>query len=152
MKDNFWKRLWTGQICSLSLFSCTQFLFFCGFLQDFLFPYFQQRDYVHRCIGRVLWHFFCCSVTRSCLSICDPHGLQHSRLPFPSLSPGVCSNSCPLSWWCHPIISFSLTSFSFCPQSFPAAGSFSWVTSGGQSIGVSVKSWIQLSNWTELKC
>ena len=152
MKDNFWKRLWTGQIYSLSPFSCIQFLFFCGFLQDFLFPYFQQRDYVHRCIGRVLWHFFCCSVTRSCLSICDPHGLQHSRLPFPSLSPGVCSNSCPLSWWCHPIISFSLTSFSFCPQSFPAAGSFSWVTSGGQSIGVSAKSWTQLSNWTELKC
>ena len=54
----------------------------------------------------------------------QPHGLQHTRLPCPSLSPGVCSNSCPLSWWDHPIISSSVTSFSFYPQSFPAAGSF----------------------------
>ena len=55
------------------------------------------------------------------------------------LSPGVCSNSCPLSWWCHPTISSSV-SFSSCPQSFPASGSFlmSWLfTSGGHSIGVS---------------
>ena len=47
-----------------------------------------------------------------------PHGLQHTRLPCPSLSPGVCSNSCPLSRWCHPTISSSITPFS-CPQSFP---------------------------------
>ena len=50
-----------------------------------------------------------------------PHGLQHTRLPCPSLSPGVCSNSCPLSQWCHPIISSSVTTFSSCPQSFPAS-------------------------------
>ena len=54
----------------------------------------------------------------------QPHGLQHTRLPCPSLSPGVCSNSFPLSWWGHPTISSSVTSFSFYPQSFPAAGSF----------------------------
>ena len=48
-----------------------------------------------------------------------PHGLQHARLPCPSLSPGVCSSSYPLYQWCHPTISSSITSFSSCPQSFP---------------------------------
>ena len=69
-----------------------------------------------------------------------PHGLQHTRLPCPLLSPGVCSNSCPLSWWCHPTISSSVTLFSSCPQSFPASGSFPmspFFASGGQSIGAS---------------
>ena len=69
-----------------------------------------------------------------------PHGLQYTRLPGPSISPRVCSNSCPLSQWCHPTISSSVTPFSSCPQSFPASGSFpmSWLfISGGQSIGVS---------------
>ena len=58
-----------------------------------------------------------------------PHGLQHTRLPCPSQSPWVCSNSCPLSWWCHPTISSSVTHFSSCPQSFSASGSFpmSWL-------------------------
>ena len=51
-----------------------------------------------------------------------PYGLQHA---CPSLSPGTCSNSCPLSQWSHPTISSSVASFSFCPQSFPASGSFS---------------------------
>ena len=53
-----------------------------------------------------------------------PRGLQHARLPCPSLSLGVCSNSCPLSQWCHPTISSSVIPFSSCPQSFPASGSF----------------------------
>ena len=69
-----------------------------------------------------------------------PHGLQHTRFPFPSPTPGVYSNSCPLSWWCHPAISSSVIPFSFCLQSFPASGSFQMsqlFTSGGQSIGVS---------------
>ena len=52
------------------------------------------------------------------------HGLQHSRLPCPSLSPRVCSNSCPSSRWCHPTISSSVNPFSSCLQSFPATGSF----------------------------
>ena len=68
-----------------------------------------------------------------------PHGLQHARLLCPSLSPRVCSNSCPLSQWCHPTISSSVTVFS-CPQSFPASGSFpmSWLfASGSQIIGAS---------------
>ena len=53
-----------------------------------------------------------------------PHGLQHSRPPCPSPIPGVYSNSCPLSWWCHPTISSSVIPFSFCLQSFLASGSF----------------------------
>ena len=51
-----------------------------------------------------------------------PHGLQHARLLCPSPSPGVCSNSCPLSPWCHPTISSSVVPF--CPQSFPTSVSF----------------------------
>ena len=69
-----------------------------------------------------------------------PHGLQHARFPCPSLSPRVCSNSCPLSRWCHPTISSSVAPFSSCPQSFPASGSFpvsQFFTSSGQSIGAS---------------
>ena len=52
------------------------------------------------------------------------HRLQHARLPCPSLSPGVCSNSCPLSQWCQPTISSSVTPFFYCPQSFSASESF----------------------------
>ena len=80
---------------------------------------------------------FSCSVVSDSLR---PHEQQHARLPCPSLSPGDCSNSCPLSWWCHPTISSSVLPFSSCPQSFPASGSFlmgQLFTSGGQSIGAS---------------
>ena len=69
-----------------------------------------------------------------------PHGLQHTRLPCPPLSPGVCSNSPPLSRWCHPTISSSATPFSSCPQSFPASEYFPvsrLFTSGGQNTGAS---------------
>ena len=67
-------------------------------------------------------------------------GLQHTRLPCPSLSPEVRSNSCPLSQWCHPTISSSVTPLLLLPSVFPASGSFpvSWLfASGGQSIGTS---------------
>ena len=69
-----------------------------------------------------------------------PHGLQHPRLPCPSLSPRVCSNSCPFSRLCHPTISSSVTPFSSWPQSFPASGSFPmspFFIAGGQSIAAS---------------
>ena len=69
-----------------------------------------------------------------------PHGLQHAKLPLPSQSPRVCSNSCPLSQWCHPTISSFVIPFSSCIYSFPASGSFlisQLFASGGQSIGVS---------------
>ena len=67
-----------------------------------------------------------------------PHGLQHTRLPCPSPTPVACSNSCPSSWWCHPIISSSVVPFTSCLQSLPALGSFPitpFFISGGQSIG-----------------
>ena len=51
------------------------------------------------------------------------HGLQHVHFSFLHHLPGVCSNSCPLSWWCHPTISSSVVSFSSCFQSFPTWGS-----------------------------
>ena len=69
-----------------------------------------------------------------------PHGLQHTRLPCPSLSPGVFSNSRPLSLWCHPTISSSVASFYPCHQSFPTSGSFPMsrlLESSGQRIGTS---------------
>ena len=86
-----------------------------------------------------LIHFplVCCySVAKLCPTL-RPHELQHTRLSCPSLSPGVCSKSCPLSRRRHLTISSSVVPFSSCPQSFPASGSFpvSWLfTSGGQSI------------------
>ena len=69
-----------------------------------------------------------------------PHESQHARPPSPSPTPGVYSNSCPLSQWCHPAISSSVVPFSSCPQALPASGSFQvsqLFTWGGQSIGVS---------------
>ena len=90
-----------------------------------------------------------------------PHGLQHARLPCPSLPPGVCSNSCPLSQWRHPTISSSVTPFSSCLQFFPASRPFPMnqlFTSGSQSIGASasasvlpmnIQGWFPLG-WTGL--
>ena len=88
----------------------------------------------------------------------QPHWLQHTRLPCPS-PPPVCSNSCPLSRWCHPIFSSSAVPFSTCPQSFPASGPFPMrrlFVSGGQSIVASatvlpmtIRDWFPLE-WTGL--
>ena len=90
-----------------------------------------------------------------------PHGLQHARLPCPSPIPRACSDSCPLSWWCHPTISSSVVPFFSHLQSFPALGSFpmsQFFTSGGQSIRVSasasvlpvnIQDWFPLG-WTGL--
>ena len=63
----------------------------------------------------------CCSVTRSCLTATPK--LRHTRLPCPSLPPRVCSNSCPLSQWCHPTMSSSVVPFSSCLQSFQRVSS-----------------------------
>ena len=91
-------------------------------------------------IGAIL---YISSVQFSCSIVSDslrPHESQHARPPCPSPTPGVYSNSCPSSQWCHPAISSSDVPFSSCPQSLPASDSFSmsqlfaW---GGQSAGVS---------------
>ena len=79
----------------------------------------------------------------------QPSGPQHTRLPCPSLSPGACSNSSPLSWWFHPTISSSVAPFSSCPQSFPASGFFPMsqlFTSCVQSIGASASTSVFLMN------
>ena len=94
------------------------------------------------------WAFLICSCHSwvsqfSHLVVADslrPHELQHARPPCPSPAPGVYSNSCPSSGWCHPTISSSVVPFSSHLQSFPALGSFQmsqFFASGGQSIGVS---------------
>ena len=88
-----------------------------GFLQMFSDP----------CKDLNCWCPLCntayCSVTKLCLTLLWPHGLQHARLPCPSLFPGVCSNTCALSRSGYPTISSSVTSSFFCPQSAPASGS-----------------------------
>ena len=101
------------------------------------------------------------SVQFSCSVMSDslwPHGLQHARPPCPSPTPGVYSNSCPLSQWCHPIISSSVVPFSSHLQLFPASGSFQmsqFFTSGGQSIGVSASASVlpmNIQDWFPLGC
>ena len=80
-----------------------------------------------------------------------PHGLQHTRSSCPSPTHGVYSNSCPLSWWCHPTTSFFVAPFSPCLQSFPASGSSlmsQFFTSGGQknwSFSFSISPWNEYS-------
>ena len=87
---------------------------------------------------RLLWlSLFSCSVVSDSSW---PHGLQHARLPCPLPSPETCSNSCPLSQWCHPTISSSVVHFSSCLQYFAVSGSLlmsQLFTSGGQIIGAS---------------
>ena len=86
----------------------------------------------------------------------QPHELQHAKLPCPSPTSGVYSNSCPSSRWCHPTISSSVVPFSSCLQSFPASVSFpvsQFFTSGGQSIEVSASTSvlpINIQNWFPL--
>ena len=105
---------------------------------------------------------FSCSVVSGSLR---HHGLQHARLPCLSLTPRACSNSCPLTWWCHPTILCSVIPFS-CLPSFPASGSFQmslFFTSGGQGIGAStsasvlplnIQDWfpLELTGWISLQC
>ena len=93
-------------------------------------------------IGRWILYYCatcCCSVTESWLTL-QTHERQHARLPCSSLSPRVCSNSCPLSQWCYPSISSFVTSFSSCLQSLNSSRVFSmsqFFVSGSQSIGAS---------------
>ena len=110
--------------------------------------------------GRMFGSFSFSSVAQLCLTICDPMKPQHARLPCPSPTPGVYSNSRPLSRWCHPNISSSVIPFSSHFQSFPAPGSFQmsqFFASGGQSTGASastsvlpmnIQDWFPLG-WTD---
>ena len=98
------------------------------------------------------------SVQFSCLVVPDslrPHESQHARPPCPSPTPGVHSDSCPSSQWCHPTISSSVVPFSSCPQSlsasesFPMSQLFTW---GGQSTGVSALASFLPKNWLQIFC
>ena len=133
-----------------SFFSPSPFVLL--WLEDYL--------YLELCLGCI--SFFVCVVVSwfvvpmrlwysSLYQISSVQSLSHIRLfatpwtaaprpPCPSPAPGVYSDLCPLSRWCHPTISFSVIPFSSCLQSFPASGSFQisqFFTSGGQSIRVS---------------
>ena len=101
----------------------------------------------------MFWVYFLIKVTMCVQLLCHVQlfatcGLQHTSLPCPSLSPMVCSNSCPLGWWCYPINSSSVTPFSSCPQSFSASGSFpvnQLIASSGQStLPVNIQGWFPL--------
>ena len=101
-----------------------------------------NNSFIYFCLLLLL---LSCSVVSNSLQPC---GLQHARLLCPS-SPGVCSNSCPLSQWCHPTITSSVVPFSSCLHSFPASGSFlmSWLfASSVQNIGVSASASVLLMN------
>ena len=96
----------------------------CYFIKSLIHPHVRFLLFSHPVMSDSLW----------------PHGLQHTRPLCPSPSPQICPISCPLHRWCHPAISSSDTLFSFCPQSFPASGTFpmSWLfTSDDQNTGVS---------------
>ena len=117
------------------------------------------------CLKYFLWSFlfffyFSGQFSHSVMSaFLRSRGLQYTRLPCPSPTPGAYSNSCPLNRWCHPTISSSVIPFSYCLQSFPGSGSFQMsqlFPSGGQSIGVSalasvlpmnIRDWFPLE-WT----
>ena len=123
-------------------------------------------ELVHCCMSGSNYCFFTCillseetvmmdwqySVEFSCSVLSDslrPHGLQHARPPCPSPTPGVYSNSRPLSWWCYPTTSYSVVPFSSCFQSFPASWSFQinqLFVSSGQNIGVSASASVLLMN------
>ena len=133
------------------------------FLRDFIWPMFSISSmllFLIIWVFVILGTFLRCPVIFGCLfvfksaaatqfssiqllSLSDslrPHGLQHTKLPCPSPTPGAYSNSCPSNCWCHPIISYSVVPFSSRLQSFSASGSFpvsQFFASSGQIIGTS---------------
>ena len=99
----------------------------------------------------------CCSVTQSCLTLCNPMDRSMPGPPCSSPSPGACSNSCPLSQWCRPTILSSVIPFSSCLLCFPALGSFPMsqlFTSGGQTTGASASASVlpmNIQGWFPLR-
>ena len=128
------RRTFVGKVMSLVFNMLSRFVI--GFL-----PRSSSVQFSHSVVSNSLW----------------PHGLQHTRLPCSSPTPGAYSNSCPSSRWCHPAISSSAVLFSSCLHSFSASGSFlrsQFFPSGGQSTGASasvllmnIQDWFPLG-WT----
>jgi len=141
--ESFWPMDWTCVSCigrlilyPLATRKASLFLLLVFYPVFSPFPYLTHRIFEWRTPSKVFFQF-----SRSVMSdSLWPHELQHARPPCPSPTPGVHTNSCASSRWCHPAISSSIVPFSSCPQSLPASGSFpmsqlfAW---GGQSIGVS---------------
>ena len=131
-----------GQLCRIVLSVSEMSLKSCKYIKshtnNLTFSYYiGQGSPEKQNIRASIWFLFSRSVVSDSL---QPHGLQHARPPYPSATPGVYSDSCPLSQWCHPAISSSVILFSSHLQSFPASGSFpvsQFFASGGQSIGTS---------------
>ena len=114
--------------------------------------------HVWSCYNGRVWSVWCGLLLFSCSVVSDSlwsYGLQHSRPPCPSSTPGACANPCPLSWWCHPTISSSVVPVSSCLWSFPASGSFlmsQFFVSGGQSIGASASVFpMNIQDWFPLE-
>ena len=112
----------------------------------------RKKNVIKGVLGEEVQFSFSHSVVSNSL---QPHGLQHTRLPCPSPTPGACSNSCPSSRWCHPTISSSVLAVSSQLQSFPASGAFpvSQFLSGGQSIGASASASVlpmHIQDWPPL--
>ena len=127
-KQGTWKGFctWDGPIGSCSVSSSMAF-FLCSSTPG---------------VSYTLLHQFISSVTQSRPTLCDPMDCRHTRPPCPSPTSEACSNSCPLSRWCHPTISSTVVPFSSLLQSFPASGSFpmsQFFVSGGQNIGVQLQ-------------
>ena len=107
-------------------------------------------------IQKTSYHGPCTSSVQSCPTLCNPVDCKGVRLPCPSPTPRACSNSCPLSRWCHPTILSSVVPFSSCLQSFPASEAFlmsQFFTSSGQSIGVSASASVlpkNIQDWCPL--
>ena len=128
-----------------SAVSMTQYMHSLPHYQHRSSEYFFPRDkptLIYQSYPKSTVYFQFSSVAQSCLTLCDPMNHSTSGLPVQHQLPEFTQThvSCPLSWWCHPAISSSVVSFSSCPQSLLASGSFpmsqlfAW---GGQSIGVS---------------
>ena len=122
------KSMWEGSSCQSRRESSK-------FFNPMVWRQMLNHQLARKCV-ELLSLLFSHFIVSDCLG---PLGIQHTKLPSPSSSPRICSNSCPLSQWCHPTISSSVIPFS-CLQSFPASGSFPMsqlFTSGSQSIGAS---------------
>ena len=128
------KYLWNQETVRLKIIKISEFLLFLQIINS-------SSQFNRSIVSDCLWS----------------HGLEHARFSFASLTPGICSNSCPLSQWCHPAISSSVAPFSSHLQSFPASGSFSmsqFFAWGGQNIGVSASAWVlpmNIQDWFPLE-
>ena len=138
---------WISYLYSSSVYSCHVFLISSVSVRSILFLYFY---------GARLCMKYSLQFNHSVLSDSAAPWQLHARPPGPSGTPGVYSNSCPLSWWCHPTISSSVVPFSPWLQYFPATGSFQmsqFFAWGHQSIGVSALTWvlpINIQDWFPL--